>query len=120
MSEELAGQQLALDFHEDEQERGITIDAANVSMVHHFGGEEFLIIFRESDSEKLVSAAERIRLIVSKHDFGVHRKRITLSAGVTPAGPEDTITSLVERADRAMYASKMKGRDCTTYLPYDI
>jgi len=88
--------------------------------IFRFGGEEFLIIFRESESEKLVNAAERIRLIVSKHDFGVHRKRITLSAGVTPAGPEDTITSLVERADRAMYASKMKGRDCTTYLPYDI
>ncbi|MBN2454672.1 elongation factor EF-2 [Candidatus Woesearchaeota archaeon] len=43
MSEELAGQQLALDFHEDEQLRGITIDAANVSMVHTFEGNEYLI-----------------------------------------------------------------------------
>ncbi len=43
MSEELAGKQLALDFHEDEQERGITIDSANVSMVHEFEGEEYLI-----------------------------------------------------------------------------
>src|SRR3990167_868741 len=34
ISEELAGKQLSLDFHEDEKERGITIDAANVSMVH--------------------------------------------------------------------------------------
>ncbi|MFH1409903.1 MAG: GTP-binding protein, partial [Nanoarchaeota archaeon] len=43
MSEELAGKQLALDFHEDEQARGITIDAANVSMVHNCDGEEYLI-----------------------------------------------------------------------------
>ncbi len=43
ISEELAGKQLALDFHEDEQARGITIDAANVSMVHKFNGEEYLI-----------------------------------------------------------------------------
>ena len=43
MSEELAGKQLALDFHEDEIARGITIDAANVSMVHHIGGSDFLI-----------------------------------------------------------------------------
>jgi len=43
MSEELAGKQLALDFHEDEQERGITIDSANVSMVHGLGGDEHLI-----------------------------------------------------------------------------
>jgi elongation factor 2 len=43
MSEELAGKARMLDFHEDEQARGITIDAANVSMVHNNGGEDYLI-----------------------------------------------------------------------------
>ncbi|MBU0457188.1 MAG: elongation factor EF-2 [Nanoarchaeota archaeon] len=43
MSEELAGKKCELDFHEDEQERGITIDSASVSMVHSVDGEEFLI-----------------------------------------------------------------------------
>jgi len=43
MSEELAGKQLALDFHEDETERGITIDSAAVSMVHTFKDEKYLI-----------------------------------------------------------------------------
>jgi len=43
MSEELAGKALQLDFREDEQARGITIDAANVSMVHEFEGKEYLI-----------------------------------------------------------------------------
>ena len=43
MSEELAGKQLALDFHEDEQSRGITIDSASVSMVHKKESEEYLI-----------------------------------------------------------------------------
>ncbi len=43
MSEELAGKQLVLDFHEDEQQRGITIDAANVSMVHDYKNNEYLI-----------------------------------------------------------------------------
>lgn len=43
ISEELAGKQLALDFHEDEQTRGITIDAANVSMVHDVEGTEYLV-----------------------------------------------------------------------------
>ncbi len=43
ISEELAGQQLAMDFDKQEQERGITIYAANVSMVHEFEGEEYLI-----------------------------------------------------------------------------
>jgi elongation factor 2 len=43
MSEELAGKACLLDFHEDEQQRGITIDAANVSMVHAVEGQEYLI-----------------------------------------------------------------------------
>lgn len=43
MSEELAGQVRAMDFHEDEQERGITIDSAAVSMVHTFDGEDYLV-----------------------------------------------------------------------------
>jgi len=43
ISEELAGKQCVLDFHEDEIQRGITIDAANVSMVHTVNGQEHLI-----------------------------------------------------------------------------
>ena len=43
LSEELAGRQLALDFHEDEATRGITIDSASVSMIHNIKGEDYLI-----------------------------------------------------------------------------
>ncbi|MDI9623640.1 MAG: elongation factor EF-2 [Methanothermobacter sp.] len=43
ISAELAGDQLFLDFDEQEQARGITIDAANVSMVHPYNGKEYLI-----------------------------------------------------------------------------
>jgi elongation factor 2 len=43
MSEDLAGKQLLLDFDEQEQARGITINAANASMVHKYGGKEYLI-----------------------------------------------------------------------------
>jgi elongation factor 2 len=43
ISDETAGEQLAMDTEEDEQERGITIDAANVSMTHEYEGEDHLI-----------------------------------------------------------------------------
>ncbi len=43
ISEELAGKLLVMDFHADEQERGITIDSANVNMLHEFEGEKYLI-----------------------------------------------------------------------------
>ncbi len=43
MSEDLAGKQLMLDFDEQESARGITINAANASMVHSHKGEDYLI-----------------------------------------------------------------------------
>lgn len=43
LSEETAGKQRALDFHEDEASRGITIDSASVSMLHKLEGEDYLI-----------------------------------------------------------------------------
>ncbi|NYB51064.1 MAG: elongation factor EF-2 [Methanobacteriaceae archaeon] len=43
ISSELAGDQLYLDFDEQEQARGITIDAANVSMVHKYKDDDYLI-----------------------------------------------------------------------------
>ena len=43
ISEELAGSQLALDYDEQEQARGITINAVNASMVHNFEGTQYLV-----------------------------------------------------------------------------
>ncbi|MFC7211519.1 elongation factor EF-2 [Natronoarchaeum sp. GCM10025321] len=43
ISEDTAGEQLAMDTEEDEQERGITIDAANVSMTHEYEDTNHLI-----------------------------------------------------------------------------
>ena len=43
ISDQTAGQQLAMDTEEDEQERGITIDAANVSMTHTYDEKDHLI-----------------------------------------------------------------------------
>ncbi len=43
LSEDVAGKQRALDFHEDETSRGITIDSASVSMVHKLDNVDHLI-----------------------------------------------------------------------------
>jgi elongation factor 2 len=43
MSKDLAGKQCVLDFHDDEKERGITIDTAAVSMIHKVNQKDFLI-----------------------------------------------------------------------------
>ncbi|MCX8179255.1 MAG: elongation factor EF-2 [Candidatus Aenigmarchaeota archaeon] len=43
ISEKLAGRQLFMDFDPQEQERGITIWAANASMIHEYHGQDYLI-----------------------------------------------------------------------------
>ena len=43
MSSDLAGEQRVLDFDEQESARGITINAASASMVHHLDGKDYLI-----------------------------------------------------------------------------
>ncbi len=43
MSEELAGKQRMMDYYQLEQDRGITINAANISLVHEFEGKKNLI-----------------------------------------------------------------------------
>ncbi len=43
ISDQLAGNQLFMDYDDQEQERGITIYSANVSMVHEFKDDKFLI-----------------------------------------------------------------------------
>ncbi|WP_331234743.1 elongation factor EF-2 [Natronorarus salvus] len=43
IADESAAEQLMMDTEEDEQERGITIDAANVSMTHEYEDSEYLI-----------------------------------------------------------------------------
>ena len=43
ISDELAGKQRFMDSHADEAARGITIDSANVSMIHNVEGQDFLI-----------------------------------------------------------------------------
>ncbi|MFO7872606.1 MAG: elongation factor EF-2 [Candidatus Undinarchaeales archaeon] len=43
ISEELAGKQLYLDFDPQEQARGITINAANVSLIHNYKDKDYLL-----------------------------------------------------------------------------
>src|SRR3989338_10508823 len=43
ISEEIAGKVCYMDFHEDERERGITIDSASANMLHHLEGGDYLI-----------------------------------------------------------------------------
>ena len=68
LSEETAGKQRALDFHEDEATRGITIDSASVSMLHKVNGEDYFVSVIDSNGCESDRAAMRVTLLPINDD----------------------------------------------------
>ena len=76
-----------------------------------WGGEEFLVLLRGTNSEAAVVFAERIRIgIESGNEFSGDFP-VTISIGVAEYLDEDTLEALVEKADKALYHAKRTGRN---------
>ena len=77
-----------------------------------YGGEEFLLILHGDPGEvRARVAALRATLTGAPFDFGGAERIVTLSGGLAFRHHGDTATSLVERADEALYRAKRGGRD---------
>jgi diguanylate cyclase (GGDEF)-like protein len=76
------------------------------------GGEEFLILLPDTDSEGALISAERVRAAIETIEVPQVDRAITASLGVAtyPADALDSDT-LVRMADRALYAAKRAGRN---------
>ena len=83
-------------------------------MAFRYGGEEIVVIIHASEGSSRV-IAERIRRVIRQHSFkfSKHEFTVTISAGAAVNRPSETLTELLRRADRCMYAAKENGRDCT-------
>ncbi len=84
--------------------------------IGRWGGEEFVGLFPNVDLEGLTVLADRLRALVAATVVPNEGGSVTLTASVggTLAVPGDSRTTLVERADRAMYRSKQEGRNRIT------
>lgn len=78
-----------------------------------YGGEEFMITLPGSSKDSAVMIAERIRESMGKQVFEFEDQEIfvTVSIGVATIGEDDTLTELIERADKALYDAKSSGRN---------
>lgn len=85
-------------------------------MPARFGGEEFIAILPETTLDGAISVAETIRRSVQakellKRSTNEKLGRITLSVGVAQWRAGDTVASLIDRADKCLYAAKGAGRN---------
>ena len=77
--------------------------------VARFGGEEFVVVAVDMDGKLLCQKIDSIRQEVSSKEIcGLN---VTFSAGVTSFRIEDTLDSVLERADSLLYRAKQEGRN---------
>ncbi len=77
-----------------------------------FGGEEFVILLSDTDHEKALEVAERLRVDIAANITRPDGAPLTVSIGVATA-PEDgrTLDLILSRADERLYQAKNNGRD---------
>lgn len=81
-----------------------------------WGGEEFLGVFEIKQDYEAVIVAEKIRILVANSEIPYNGENlsVTASIGVTIVRDDDTIDSIIKRADSLMYQSKQKGKNCVS------
>ncbi|KAA6461791.1 sensor domain-containing diguanylate cyclase [Acidobacteria bacterium AB60] len=83
--------------------------------VGRYGGEEFIAVLPGAALEGAAQASERVRQAVEKKPvpFGGHNIPVTCSIGCAASGnaSADEVTTMLLRADRALYRAKLSGRN---------
>ena len=85
--------------------------------VYRWGGEEFVMVMRDTDLEGAVAKAEEIRVKLMNTDIEAdgNTLRCTLSFGCSVFDPEKTIEENISTADEHLYNAKETGRNKVCY-----
>lgn len=100
--------------------RTIVSQLRDSDCVARYGGDEFIALLRGADHEAAGAVAQRVARAVSGARFEDRAFALssTISIGLT-VYPHDatTVSDLIDRADRALYATKRSGRNGITAWP---
>ncbi|KOY02851.1 sensor domain-containing diguanylate cyclase [Pseudomonas nunensis] len=114
----LAGDQVLIGFARD-----LESCLRHSDIVCRWGGEEFIVLLKDTDGETGQKIAEKIRQHVEKQRYAYNGKelRLTVSIGLTTLQPDETLHTLLSRADHAMYRAKQAGRNRTCVeMPHSV
>lgn len=85
------------------------------AVISRYGGEEFIIYFPYADRQRILGIMEKCRDEIRSKPVSVKQYNInvTVSIGIIfQEQPDETLETLVRRADEVLYAAKRNGRDC--------
>jgi diguanylate cyclase (GGDEF)-like protein len=79
-----------------------------------FGGEEFAILLPETPLGSGIGVANRLRMLIAEHDWDAISAglSVSFSAGITNHEVDDSVESMMKRADEGLYSAKRAGRNC--------
>ncbi|NWA10040.1 sensor domain-containing diguanylate cyclase [Pseudomonas gingeri] len=82
-------------------------------IICRWGGEEFIVLLKDTDSSNALLVAEKIRQHIEQQRYSYNGKslQLTVSIGLTSLQQDDTLHSLLARADHALYRAKQSGRN---------
>jgi diguanylate cyclase (GGDEF)-like protein len=88
-------------------------------LASRFGGDEFMAFMPNMDIETAARMGEEIRRSVETHPYvkDGYSLRPTICIGVSALRTDDSMETLLERADEALYRSKRAGRNRVSILP---
>lgn len=99
--------------------QSLKLASRHYDQIARWGGEEFVILTRESQLENLLAYAEKLRETVAStpvfQEGGSSPIFVTISLGITLSSTEEGFDVALDRADRALYRSKQNGRNCCTF-----
>lgn len=94
----------------------LTLSTRRHDIVCRYGGEEFMILLPEASLVSAIAVAQKIKSKISEKVvfFNDHAFTMTISIGVALMNQdsEDSIDTIIYRADSALYRAKNEGRDC--------
>jgi diguanylate cyclase len=98
---------------------------SGVALAARYGGEEFAIIFPNNSLSFVIKELETVRLEISSRRLKRRSTQeeltaVTISMGVAERHKGESASNLIERADAALYQSKINGRNRLTIAAPDL
>ncbi|WP_298726703.1 GGDEF domain-containing protein [uncultured Ferrovibrio sp.] len=97
--------------------RTLSDNVKGQDLAARYGGEEFALLLPRTRADQAVKLGDNLRMLIAgrklvKRHTGEELGRITISAGVAEYRTGEALSSLVQRADAALYEAKRRGRNC--------
>jgi len=79
-------------------------------LLFRFGGEEFILVMTAQNSQVVEKKLNEFKIEIAKHNFPFIES-LTISIGFTQLHENMFISSIIDRADKALYYAKDHGRN---------